>query len=267
MKTFLYFLSLLIILSCSSSSNVVSKRIIQKHKYTKGYKIIKNQNLSFKNLLYKSKKENKNTTENKKIKFIDVESTLIASNKNSTFFRSESSKKLIPENNILITSNKNHKSLKKYFKLFQKKTSVLNALLDCDLIIMRNGSEIRAKILEITQVELKYKNCNNLEGPTFTKSLSDIFKIKYTNGSVELIKSVRKENKKNIKYRQDVAIGLWAFWLFGLCGLHRIYLGYYGTGILYLLTGGFCLIGTIIDIFKIVNGTLGPKNGDSYYDF
>ena len=43
-----------------------------------------------------------------------------------------------------------------------------------------------------------------------------------------------------------------------------MYLGYWGIGILHLLTGGFCLIGTIVDLIKLLNGTLGPKNGDGW---
>ena len=48
-----------------------------------------------------------------------------------------------------------------------------------------------------------------------------------------------------------------------VAGLHRIYLGYYGMGILYILTAGFCGIGTIIDLIKLINGDLQP-NGDSF---
>ena len=34
-----------------------------------------------------------------------------------------------------------------------------------------------------------------------------------------------------------------------LAGVHRFYLGQIGMGIIYLLTGGFCFVGTLIDIF------------------
>jgi TM2 domain-containing membrane protein YozV len=44
---------------------------------------------------------------------------------------------------------------------------------------------------------------------------------------------------------------LWFFWIVGLCGLHRIYIGKVGTGILWLLTGGLLMIGQIVDLFTL----------------
>ena len=44
---------------------------------------------------------------------------------------------------------------------------------------------------------------------------------------------------------------LWCACLFGGCGIHRLYLGKYGTGVLYLLTFGLLGIGQLIDFFRI----------------
>ena len=44
---------------------------------------------------------------------------------------------------------------------------------------------------------------------------------------------------------------LWCGWLIGLAGLHRIYLGRYGTGFLYLFTWGLFGVGQVFDLFQI----------------
>ncbi len=41
----------------------------------------------------------------------------------------------------------------------------------------------------------------------------------------------------------------------GVAGVHRFYLGQIGMGLLYFFTYGFCLIGTIIDLFNHRNMT------------
>ena len=48
-----------------------------------------------------------------------------------------------------------------------------------------------------------------------------------------------------------VAFLLWCLCFLGLCGLHRIYVGRVGTGILWLLTLGLLGIGQIIDLFLL----------------
>ncbi len=42
----------------------------------------------------------------------------------------------------------------------------------------------------------------------------------------------------------------------GVSGIHRFLLNQIGMGILYLLTGGLCLIGTIVDLVNYKNLTL-----------
>ncbi|NBR13775.1 MAG: TM2 domain-containing protein [Crocinitomicaceae bacterium] len=48
----------------------------------------------------------------------------------------------------------------------------------------------------------------------------------------------------------------------GALGIHRFYLGYTGLGILYLLTGGICGIGVLVDFIMLLTGSLKPKNDD-----
>ena len=67
-----------------------------------------------------------------------------------------------------------------------------------DKITMRNGDDIMAKILEIGTQVIKYKRCNNLNGPTIVVAIKNVFMIKYVNGTREVFKKpevVIVENK------------------------------------------------------------------------
>lgn len=57
-----------------------------------------------------------------------------------------------------------------------------------DIITTKDGSDIQARILEVTNSEVKYKRFSNLEGPTFTISKSDILIVRYENGENEVFK-------------------------------------------------------------------------------
>lgn len=61
-----------------------------------------------------------------------------------------------------------------------------------DVITKSNGDDINAKVIEITQTEIKYKKFDNLDGPIFTLSLNDVFMIKYENGIKEVFSQTDK---------------------------------------------------------------------------
>lgn len=147
---------------------------------------------------------------------------------------------------------------------------------ECDVIIFKKGDEVEAKVLEVGVNEIRYKKCDNLNGPTFTENKSKIFMIKFANGSKTVFDedtAQNNNNSNNTNRNEDeylktidsddksfiVAALLWFF--LGLLGIHRFYLGHIGIGVLYLLTGGLCGIGWIIDGILFLVGGLKPKNG------
>ena len=58
-----------------------------------------------------------------------------------------------------------------------------------DIIIQHSGDEIKTKILEVNETNIKYKKFENIEGPTYTMEKSSIFMIKYENGSKDVFKT------------------------------------------------------------------------------
>jgi hypothetical protein len=54
-----------------------------------------------------------------------------------------------------------------------------------DLLILKTGEDINAKIVEVGSQEVKYKKFENIDGPTYTISKDKIFMIKYQNGTKE----------------------------------------------------------------------------------
>jgi hypothetical protein len=51
-----------------------------------------------------------------------------------------------------------------------------------DLIVKKNGDEIKSKVTEITDNQVKYKKWENLDGPIYNIPISDVFMVKYENG-------------------------------------------------------------------------------------
>ncbi|MDP1745394.1 MAG: DUF4190 domain-containing protein, partial [Bacteroidota bacterium] len=92
-------------------------------------------------------------------------------------------------------------SSKTFLKLSgQKKQFPVKSIEGCDVIALKNGEEINAKVLEITQTEIKYKRCDNLDGPTFIILKSNATKIKFSNGTTEVINSITAKPEESDYY-------------------------------------------------------------------
>ena len=59
-----------------------------------------------------------------------------------------------------------------------------------DNIVLKNGEDINAKILEINESVIKYKKYDNQEGPIYTILKNEIFFIKYPNGDKDIFSNI-----------------------------------------------------------------------------
>ncbi len=79
-----------------------------------------------------------------------------------------------------------------------------------DIIIKKNGDEVKVKVVEITGTVIKYKKWENIDGPIYNIDKSEVFKVKYENGQSDFfgagtetkadpvptaVQSTAKENK------------------------------------------------------------------------
>jgi hypothetical protein len=84
-----------------------------------------------------------------------------------------------------------------------------------DLILLKDGQEIKANVTEITPSEIKYKAFENLNGPTRTLSKRDVFLINYANGTREVISTSINRNS-NLSSKQQSATNCAKNTAFGL---------------------------------------------------
>jgi hypothetical protein len=60
------------------------------------------------------------------------------------------------------------------------------AVLGQDIILLKSKEEIKAKVLEINESEMKYKRFENLSGPTYSIRISKVAMVRYENGFEEV---------------------------------------------------------------------------------
>ncbi|MDO8999819.1 MAG: hypothetical protein Q7W45_08645 [Bacteroidota bacterium] len=72
-----------------------------------------------------------------------------------------------------------------------------------DMIVKKDGSIVKVKVIEIGEETIKYKKSDNPDGPTYSVSKSSLTSINYENGEVEKFESSEKVAKKNEDEDED----------------------------------------------------------------
>jgi len=118
-----------------------------------------------------------------------------------------------------------------------------------DIIIMKDGSETQAIVIEVGIDEVRYKRFDNQEGPDYLLRKSDIFMIRYENGSkdvfntiVSLTPEVERQlpvlkytfGKQISPYGPEKSPFLAGFLSFLIPGVGQFYNGDVGAGFLHL---------------------------------
>lgn len=99
----------------------------------------------------------------------------------------------LPIENVLVSA----KNEAAFIDLLPKETIQLKKDENCDDLIFKDGSEIKVKVIEITSTEIKYKKCDFPDGPNYVVKKSEIFMVKYANGTREVFKTENQTATNN----------------------------------------------------------------------
>jgi hypothetical protein len=131
-------------------------------------------------------------------------------------------------------------------KLILEKESVKDTL-KCDKILLKNGEEIDVKVLEISPNEVKYKKCDNVDGPIVTTYKNDVFMVKYSNGSKEVFNNETFGNTMKSEYKS------------GMNSLKENNLKKHGMAVTGFVTSiiGFFLFGFVFGLLAVIFSGIG----------
>lgn len=74
-----------------------------------------------------------------------------------------------------------------------------------DVITTKSGEDIRVKVLEVGQDDVKYVKESSLDGPTYTLSKADIMMITYKDGSRDVFSDYKKGISRNTLDKAELA--------------------------------------------------------------
>lgn len=84
---------------------------------------------------------------------------------------------------------------------------ISNSSFSQDIILLSNGTELSAKVIEINPVQVKYKLFSNPEGPTYVVNKSSVVRITYPDSSVDAFNEVvviNKTEKPEVAYNPNI---------------------------------------------------------------
>jgi len=114
---------------------------------------------------------------------------------------------------------------------------------NCDVVYFINGATFEAKNIIIDDEFIRYKKCDNPDGPTYEIKKSEVSKIEYANGS---ILDFKKEGLRNEDVKTE-PLSIFAF----ASG---------GVGILSLFAGALGGLGILFALGGIIMGFISKKN-------
>jgi hypothetical protein len=85
-------------------------------------------------------------------------------------------------------------------KIILTALSTIFTLANCfsqDIVTRQSGEDIRAKVIEVTTTEIKYKNFDNQDGPTFSLLRSNVLMIRYENGTKDIFNEPQINSSSN----------------------------------------------------------------------
>ena len=75
-----------------------------------------------------------------------------------------------------------------------------------DVIITKDGQEIKAKVSEVLTTQIKYKKYESPDGPLYTVNKADLLLIRYENGSIEVMNPEENNTQQSTPATQNTPI-------------------------------------------------------------
>lgn len=233
MKNIALFLSFLLLVSCS----------VQKRKYQTGYYVdwhSKNRQQSGTEKLSSKTKSDQKTITAVSVATGEPKELLSASADNSEF----------------VTD------------LVKKSVRQSNESDSCDVLIFKDGSEIRVRILDINLTEVKYKKCDSPDGPNYVNRKSELFMVKYADGRREVLRvespepmktPVKKTYRANDTYKRENHPLAIASLVLGIAALVLGYAALLSLLMAFYFSIGFYILPLIAGVLAVITGVTALK--------